>query len=166
VRTIGELMIRYLTSVTYFAAAVSYVSYFDIYIRLFRGTEGATIRASGPFNTNFPVEWYVRCSWKTFHSTHNLAGHKSIVNSTLIHPSFLHILTSGVERHIILHATTESSPCALNMARTDTSVRNVPDATPEDHERFVRALRRSDPMFNEEGEESGDESDTIPLFDQ
>lgn len=52
------------------------------------------------------------------------------------------------------------------MARTDTSVRNVPDATPEDHERFVRALRRSDPMFNEEGEESGDESDTIPLFDQ
>jgi hypothetical protein len=52
------------------------------------------------------------------------------------------------------------------MVRTDTNVRNVPDATPEDHERFIRALRGSHPMLNEEGEESGDEFDTIPLFDQ
>jgi WD repeat-containing protein 22 len=103
--------------------------------------------------------------FETSSLTRKLVGHKSIVNTTLIHPSFLHILTSGVERHIILHATTESSPCALNLARTDTDVRNLPGGTPEDRERFIRALHGSRPVF-EESDESGDEFDTIPLFDQ
>jgi len=95
-----------------------------------------------------------------------LLGHKSIVNTTLIHPSFLHILTSGVERHIVLHATAESSVCASNMSRTDTDLRCLPDGTPEDREHFLRALHGSHPTLNEEGEESAEEFDTISLFDQ
>lgn len=95
-----------------------------------------------------------------------LNGHKSIVNTTLIHPSFLHILTSGVERHIVLHATAESSVCASNMSRTDTDLRCLPDGTPEDREHFLRALHGSHPTLNEEGEESAEEFDTISLFDQ
>ena len=95
-----------------------------------------------------------------------IVGHKSIVNTTLIHPSFLHILTSGVERHIILHSTAESSPCASNMSRTDTRTRSLPNGTSEDHERFIQALNRSHPTLNEDNEESGDEFDTIPMFDQ
>lgn len=143
------------------------VIYVRMYTRLLRRTRGAPIRASGAFNASFPVERYVGSSFiRTWSSTHDLAGHKSIVNTTLIHPSFLHILTSGVERHIILHGTAESSPCASNMSRTDTQTRSLPDGTPEDHERFIRALDGSHPTLNEDGEESGDEFDTIPLFDQ
>lgn len=106
------------------------------------------------------------CYWTTLLS-YDIAGHKSIVNTTMIHPSFLHILTSGVERHIVLHSTAESSPCATNMFQTDLSVRNLPDGNTEDQERFLRVLHYgSHPTIDENGDESGDELDTIPLFDQ
>lgn len=99
-------------------------------------------------------------------STHSHIGHKSIVNTTLIHPSFLHILTSGIERHIVLHATAESSPCASHMSRTDTNVRNLPEETPEGHECIIRALNGSHPISDTDNEDPSDEFDTVPLFDE
>jgi WD repeat-containing protein 22 len=95
-----------------------------------------------------------------------LNGHDSIVNTTLIHPSFLHILTSGVERHVILHGVAQSSICTSNMALTNTDIRNLPDGIPEDRERFLRAITRTHSTVRDGSEESDDEFETISLFDQ
>lgn len=70
-----------------------------------------------------------------------LAGHKSIVNATLFHPHLLLMATSGVEKDIIMHSPTASSPCFNELERTETATR-----APEDD-------------FN-------DDSETIRLFDR
>jgi hypothetical protein len=52
------------------------------------------------------------------------------------------------------------------MSRTDANVRSLADGTPEDHERFIRAFDGAYPIVDENRESSGDELDTIALFDQ
>lgn len=89
-------------------------------------------------------------------------GHKSIVNSAVIHPSFLHIVTSGVERDIVLHGTAPSSPCTFGMDLTDTRERQLPPSAPGDRERMLLALRTA----REFDRESAEELETIALFDQ
>jgi WD repeat-containing protein 22 len=49
------------------------------------------------------------------------------VNTTLVHPHMLHVVTSGVERDILLHSPTPSSPCCRHLSLTDTAVRQLPD---------------------------------------
>ena len=62
------------------------------------------------------------------------------MNSVLFHPSLLHIVTAGIERHVILHSPTKSSPCARDLTFTPTSVRALSAGSPEDHSRFLRAM--------------------------
>lgn len=90
-----------------------------------------------------------------------LNGHKSIVNSVLFHPSLLHIVTAGIERHVILHSPTKSSPCTEELELTPTTVRPLPVGSPEDRSRLLRAI--STGMGTNEFEE---DAETIALFDE
>ena len=90
-----------------------------------------------------------------------MLGHKSIVNSVLFHPSLLHIVTAGVERHVVLHSPTKSSPCAKDLILTPAAVRQLPVGSPEDHSQFVRAISSGS------GTNGSDEDvQTIALFDE
>ena len=83
------------------------------------------------------------------------------MNSILFHPSLLHIATAGIERHVILHSPTKSSPCAQDLTLTPTTVRELPADSPEDHSRFIRA------MASDLGtDDSGEDAETIALFDE
>lgn len=56
-----------------------------------------------------------------------LCGHKSIVNSAVIHPQMPVVLTAGIERDIILHSATSTSPSFEDLDETDTFVRPLFD---------------------------------------
>lgn len=90
-----------------------------------------------------------------------LSGHKSIVNSVLFHPSLLHIATAGIERHIILHSPTKSSPCTKDLMPTSTTTRTLPVGTPEDHSRLLRAIATGSGTID-----SDEDAETIALFDE
>ncbi|KAI5997409.1 WD40-repeat-containing domain protein [Pisolithus albus] len=95
-----------------------------------------------------------------------LNGHRSIVNAVAIHPSQLHIVTSGIERDIILHSPTPSSPVTQNLALTPSEVRKLAECSPEDEIRFLGALLGTHPTLHEgDTGQSHDESHTISLFD-
>ena len=83
------------------------------------------------------------------------------MNSVLFHPSLLHIVTAGIERHVILHSPTKSSPCAKDLTFTPTSVRGLPAGSPEDHNRYLRAVS-SNLVTNDLDEDA----ETIALFDE
>ncbi|KDQ62603.1 hypothetical protein JAAARDRAFT_171107 [Jaapia argillacea MUCL 33604] len=91
-------------------------------------------------------------------------GHKSIVNSAIMHPHFLHLVTSGIERHIVLHSVTASSPCVEGLLPTPSDVRMLPDVNEEDHRRFIHALTTGHSTISEDQDEIDD--DTIALFDE
>ena len=93
--------------------------------------------------------------------TYTVSGHQSIVNSVLFHPSLLHIVTAGIERHVILHSPTKSSPCVKDLTFTPTSVRRLPAGSPEEHGRFLRAL--SSGLGTNDPDE---DAETIALFDE
>ncbi|KAF9464101.1 WD40 repeat-like protein [Collybia nuda] len=96
--------------------------------------------------------------------TFRLTGHKSIVNSTLIHPHFLHILTSGIEKDILLHSPTAISPCSNDMQLTSTDVRALSGDDDEDRTIYFRALtghHEPDSMDNDEDSETV----TVRMFD-
>ncbi|KAI6020658.1 WD40 repeat-like protein [Pisolithus microcarpus] len=95
-----------------------------------------------------------------------LNGHRSIVNAVAIHPSQLHIVTSGIERHIMLHSPTPSSPVTQNLTLTPSEVRKLTECSPEDEMRFLGALLGTHPTLHEgDTGQSHDESQTISLFD-
>ena len=83
------------------------------------------------------------------------------MNSVLFHPSLLHIVTAGIERHVILHSPTKSSPCTQDLASTPTTVRELPAGTPEDRSRFIRAI-----TLGQGADDSGEDAETIALFDE
>ena len=83
------------------------------------------------------------------------------MNSVLFHPSLLHIVTSGIERHVILHSPTKSSPCAQGLKLTPTTMRTLPTGSPEDHSRFLRTM-----SSGLDTDDSGEEAETIALFDE
>jgi WD repeat-containing protein 22 len=83
------------------------------------------------------------------------------VNTVVFHPSLLHIVTAGIERHVILHSPTKSSPCTEDLTFTPTSVRGLPAGSPEDHSLFLRAMS-SDLGTNDLDEDA----ETIALFDE
>lgn len=95
-----------------------------------------------------------------------LNGHKSIVNSVAIHPSLLHIATSGVERQIILHSPTPSSPAAQNLLPTPPTVRMLQPQDLAAQRTFLRALFGPHPTLHEDDVEDDEgENETISLFD-
>ncbi|CAL1712958.1 unnamed protein product [Somion occarium] len=91
-----------------------------------------------------------------------LGGHRSIVNSALMHPHWPLLVTAGVERHMTLHSPFPSAPCASNMALTPHEVRALPPSNEVDHRRFVHAL-----ISGRHTEEEEDfDQETIALFDE
>lgn len=94
-----------------------------------------------------------------------LNGHKSIVNSVAIHPSLLHVVTSGVERQIILHSPTSSSPAVQNLLPTPPTVRTLQPQDPAAQRTFLRALFGPHPTLHEETGDDEGEDETITLFD-
>ncbi|KAG2101108.1 WD40 repeat-like protein [Suillus discolor] len=94
-----------------------------------------------------------------------LNGHKSIVNSVAIHPSLLHIATSGVERQIILHSPTPSSPAVQNLLPTSPTVRMLQPQDLAAQRTFLRALFGPHPTLHEDVEDDEGENETISLFD-
>lgn len=94
-----------------------------------------------------------------------LNGHRSIVNAIAIHPSQLHIVTSGIERHIVLHSPMPSSAIAQDLSLTPLEVRKLPEYSPEDEMRFLGALLGTHSTLHGDAGQSDDESQTILLFD-
>ncbi|KAF9046547.1 WD40-repeat-containing domain protein [Panaeolus papilionaceus] len=95
----------------------------------------------------------------------HLKGHNSLVNTTLFHPHFLHVLTSGVERKIFLHSPTPSSPCTHNLDRAPTEVRKLKDSDDEDRIVYYNAISGIRPLDVESGDDAS-EMQTLRLFDQ
>lgn len=89
------------------------------------------------------------------------------MNSVAIHPSLLHIATSGVERQIILHSPTPSSPAVQNLLPTPPTVRVLQPQDLAAQRIFLRVLLGPHPTLHEddEGDDEG-ENETISLFDQ
>ncbi|KAL4081255.1 WD40 repeat-like protein [Scleroderma citrinum] len=94
-----------------------------------------------------------------------LNGHRSIINAVAIHPSLLHIVTSGIERHINLHSPTPSSPIAQNLSLTPSEVRKLREHSADDEMQFLRAVLGPHPTLVGDIDQSDDESQTISLFD-
>ncbi|RDB14747.1 DDB1- and CUL4-associated factor 5 [Hypsizygus marmoreus] len=90
-----------------------------------------------------------------------LTGHKSIVNSVVFHPHLLHIVTSGVERDIVLHSPTPSSPCCAKLELTPTEVRSLGVDEQEDRIVYFRALAGFGMLLENEDSERA----TIMMFD-
>jgi len=95
-----------------------------------------------------------------------LNGHRSIVNAVAIHPSLLHIVTSGIEHHVFLHSPTPVSPVAPQLSETPPETRRLGEHSIQDSARFRRALLLGPhPTLHEETDEAGDEEGAISLFD-
>lgn len=93
-------------------------------------------------------------------------GHNSIVNSTLFHPHFLHVVTAGVEKDIILHSPAPSSPCTQNLQPSPAHVRQLKDEDdPEDRRNYYSSILIPDSL-NLEREANAAERRTLSLFDQ
>ncbi|KAF8634162.1 hypothetical protein AX15_001030 [Amanita polypyramis BW_CC] len=91
-----------------------------------------------------------------------LTGHRSIVNTIAVHPFMLHILTAGIERNILLHSPTPSSPCAQNLARTPVETRALSEDSEVDRVAYYRALSGASMQHAELGDP---DSTTIRMFD-
>ncbi|KAH9847949.1 WD40 repeat-like protein [Lenzites betulinus] len=94
-----------------------------------------------------------------------LAGHDSIVNSALIHPTRPYLLTAGIERFVRLHAPRPHAPCTT---RTPTDVRAVPPSDANSRVLLLRAMGIIDDPgpAEEEGGPEGSDKQAIALFDQ
>lgn len=88
-------------------------------------------------------------------------GHKSIINSTLIHPDLPYIVTAGVEKDILLHSPTSSSPSCGNMQRTPKEVRVLGEDDAADRMMYMQALAGFNGVSGEDSETM-----TIMMFDQ
>ncbi|EIM81489.1 WD40 repeat-like protein [Stereum hirsutum FP-91666 SS1] len=96
----------------------------------------------------------------------HLNGHKSIVNTALIHPVYPLIMTSGIERHIFMHSPTPSTPCASNLSLTPTEVRKLLEASAESRRRFMLAMMGTPVDSLDPGGELGQDGASIELFDE
>ncbi|KAF9533088.1 WD40-repeat-containing domain protein, partial [Crepidotus variabilis] len=99
--------------------------------------------------------------------TCRLSGHDSIVNSVVFHPHFLHVVTAGVERRIVLHSPTPSSPCTQDLALSSTNVRSLTAENSDlDRLTYLSALADDESIeVNSETIIDQNESRTLGLFD-
>ncbi|PSS06592.1 hypothetical protein PHLCEN_2v3650 [Hermanssonia centrifuga] len=88
-------------------------------------------------------------------------GHESIINSTMMHPHLPFIATAGIERHVLLHSPTATTPCTDELTHTPTAVRELPEANFNDRRRMLRAL-----IAEQADNELDQDRDTIALFDE
>ena len=85
------------------------------------------------------------------------------MNAVAIHPLLLHIVTSGIERHITLHSLTPSSPIAQDHSLTLSGMRQLRKYNADDEMQFLRALLGPHPTLIDQAD---DERQIINLFDQ
>jgi len=94
-----------------------------------------------------------------------LTGHNSIVNTTLFHPHFLHVVTAGVEKNIVLHSPTPSSPCTQNLPPSPANVRELKDDDgDDDRTTYLSAILGVQPLTLGDVDEAA-ERQTLSLFD-
>lgn len=104
-------------------------------------------------------------TWRMIVKT--VLGHTSIVNTAVFHPHFLHIVTSGVERRMVLHSPTPSSPCTQDLSRSPTEVRELDADGTSDRVNYYQALIGAFTTVGEpELAEDLSERRTISMFDQ
>lgn len=104
------------------------------------------------------------------------SGHESIVNTIAFHPHLLHVVTAGVERRVVLHSPTPSSPCTQNLSLSPTTVRQLTDENSEqDSVAYMSALlgvhstiplAAVDVPSNADDDLDHEEQRTLSLFDQ
>ena len=100
-----------------------------------------------------------------------ITGHKTIVNTVVFHPHFLHVVTSGVEKSIHLHSPTPSSPCTQNLPLSPLDVRQLDERDDQaDRQVYLNALMGArtidgDNDNNDDDSDAG-ERETISFFDQ
>ncbi|KAI0670884.1 WD40 repeat-like protein [Trametes maxima] len=92
-----------------------------------------------------------------------LAGHNSIVNTALIHPSRPYLLTAGIERFIRLHSPTSVTPSTEPLSPTPQEVRAVPESDRNSRMLLYRAMGIIDDPADDDDE---DDAQAIALFDQ
>ena len=96
-------------------------------------------------------------------------GHKTIVNSAVFHPHFLHVVTAGVEKSIHLHSPTPSSPCAQDLSLTSLDVRQLNERDDEANQQvYFDAIRgtRARTLDGDDDDDGAGERETISFFDQ
>jgi len=93
-----------------------------------------------------------------------LSGHKSIVNTAVFHPHFLHVVTAGVEKTIHLHSPTPSSPCTQDLPLSPFDVRRFNERDDSGADRLVHlnALMGGRTLDDDDSE---GELETIGFFD-
>ncbi|KAF8798922.1 WD40 repeat-like protein [Phlegmacium glaucopus] len=95
----------------------------------------------------------------------HLPGHKTIVNTAVFHPHFLHVVTAGVEKTIHLHSPTPSSPCTQDLSLSPLDVRQLNERdNHEDRLVYLNALMGARALDEDEDEDAG-ERQTICFFD-
>ena len=100
-------------------------------------------------------------------------GHDSIVNTSLIHPVLPHIVTAGVERHIIVHGPIGTSSQSISpeaqtngFTKTKEEVRRLPEPGEESVRRYARAIATGHLVEDEDMDVDEEEEKTIDFFDQ
>ncbi|KAI5118700.1 hypothetical protein M0805_003356 [Coniferiporia weirii] len=96
--------------------------------------------------------------------TVRLQGHKSIVNSSIIHPHLPLIATCGVERYVTMHSPTADAP-NMRFTQTSETVRALPEDNQEATRRFIRALLDGHGLTELGGDEQEEEQKTLDFFD-
>ena len=88
------------------------------------------------------------------------------MNTIAFHPHFLHVVTAGIEKRVVLHSPTPSSPCTQDMALSPTSVRELTDEhSEEDSFTYMVAVLGMHGMDPENADDD-EERRTLSLFDQ
>lgn len=100
-----------------------------------------------------------------------VTGHKSIVNTTLIHPVLPLILTAGIERHILVHSPTPAVPFSSDLRLTPVDIRRLPAQSTAGRERYRQAILAlpAGETFADDDPTTGAETqdqETIDLFDE
>lgn len=96
------------------------------------------------------------------------AGHKTIVNCTIFHPHFYHVVTAGVENSILVHSPTPSGPFAAHFDVTPTDVRVRAPSRPDDIREMMGAMLSDSHLTlgeQESVEEDAAEARIIQMFD-
>lgn len=98
-----------------------------------------------------------------------LSGHKTIVNTAVFHPHFLHVVTAGVEKSIHLHSPTPSSPCAQDLSLTSPDVRQLDERDDQANRQvYLDAVRGARARMLDDDDDDDDDAgeiETISFFD-
>ncbi|KAH9975631.1 WD40 repeat-like protein [Russula compacta] len=124
------------------------------------GEEDGTVAFTG---SSYSSEKYVPKELST--PLTRLCGHLSIVNSTLIHPVFPLIATAGIERQVLLHSPTQSTPWASNLPHTPATTRPLPSGGPTPADPSVLRLLMRLSTIMEADESMGEDARSIAYFD-